>query len=827
MAVCGCVKRVMLVGAFVLCLALPAGAFQVSLFVPRDDTVFWASLVRLTRAAAHDLALDLEVYSADNRGDIMLSQVEAACTKGTDGILFMNYENLGHQILAISQAHAVPAFLFNTGFSDSRLVPRRQYPHWIGSMTPDDARAGALLAEGLIRAAKRSSRSDVRMLAVEGNPLEKSSSDRVDGMKAVVADRDDVTLYGIVSAGKGWSRGRARDAVMEGLRSHPDINTVWAAGDDMALGALDAVRELGLDNGTVVTGGIDWSFSAVESIRSGGVTLSVGGHVLEGAWSLVLMHDYLNRRDFARESTVFKTRMHAIDSGNVEQVAAFLSDDWDHVDFTCFSKYLNKALLYRFDLSYLLDSFYPKKNSFELTAEERRWLADHPTVRLGIDDNWPPFEFIGPEGRYKGMVADYVRVLEDRLGIRCIYTRGMSWTDTLEAMGEHRLDMIAAIGAIPRHKGAMRLTAPFLSFPLVVITSEQVDFVEDMAALSGRTVAVVKNYSEHTILSAEYPDIKVLATDSTARALAAVATGRAHAYVGNLAVANYTIKQERFTHLKVSGTVPRTLEISMGVRKDWPLFAGLLSKAIESISEAERDTIYQRWLPLRYEHGFDYGLLWKCLGGAALILALALYWNRRLAALNRALKKEIAVRVTAEEALRREQSRVKVMAVTDPLTGLYNRRKFAEAFPLEISRLRRSGRFLAFAIMDIDFFKQYNDHYGHQMGDEALNRVGALLLQRCKRGTDYCFRLGGEEFGILFLARDSQRALAFMENMRQAIAALAIEHAHSGVDDVLTVSLGLVVSDTPTDIDGMYKVADNALYRAKGAGRNRTEMVCC
>ncbi|SCY58120.1 diguanylate cyclase [Desulfoluna spongiiphila] len=827
MAVCNGVMRVMCMGALFLSLAVPAKAFQVSLFVPRNDTVFWASLVRLTRAAAHDLELDLVVYSAGNQGDTMLSQVKAACIRGTDGLLFMNYEHLGKEILSISEEHKVPAFLYNTGFEDPLMVPRRHYPYWIGSMTPDDVRAGGLLAERLIRAGKRSGVGEVRMLAIEGNPHEKSSADRVKGMKTVVAGRGDVTLYGIANAGKGWSRARGRQVFLSEYRRHPDINTVWAAGDDIALGVLDAIRDLGLDEGAVLTGGIDWSAPAVESIRSGANRLSIGGHMLEGAWSLTLMHDYLRHRDFARESTVFKTRMHAIDSGNVDQVRAFLSDNWDRIDFAAFSKYLNTTLLYRFDLPHLLDTFYPKTNAFEITAEERRWLADHPTVRLGIDDNWPPFEFLGPDGRYDGMVADYVRVLEERLGIRCVYTRGMTWSETLTAMKEKRLDMIAAIGAISQHKEAMRLTSPFLSFPLVVITNEQVDFVEDMEALAGRTVAVVKDYSEHKILAGEYPHIKVLSADTTVDALAAVATGKAYAYVGNLAVANYTIKKERLTHLKVSGTVPRTLAISMGVRRDWPLFAGLVSKAMGSISEAERDTIYQRWITLRYEHGVDYTLLWQFLVGAVGVLAVSIYWNRRLSIVNKALKKEIDVRVLAEEALRREQARVKVMAVTDPLTGLYNRRKFAEAFPLEISRLRRSGRYLAFAIMDIDFFKQYNDHYGHQMGDEALNRVGALLLRRCKRGTDYSFRLGGEEFGLLFLARDPDRALAFMESMREAIAGLAIEHTQSKVSDVLTVSLGLVVSDSPTDIDTMYKTADQALYRAKDSGRNRTEMAAC
>ncbi|WP_300675261.1 diguanylate cyclase [Desulfoluna sp.] len=817
-------KRMILSVVFFLLLVTPVGAFQLSLFVPRDDTVFWASLVELTQSAADDLGVNLKVYNAGNRADTMLEQVKRSCLQGTDGLIFMNYENLGEEILSLSDTFKVPALLYNTGFADPLLIPRKKFPFWLGSMTPDDVRAGGLLAERLIEVGKGAGMETIHLLAIEGNPLEKSSVDRVEGMKAVVSNREDVVLYDIANAGKAWSRTRAKEVFTANYRQHPDINVVWAAGDDIALGVLDAMVELGLPWDQVLTGGIDWSDKAVGSIQAGQNRLSVGGHMLEGAWSLILLYDYLNGVDFSQENTVFKTRMHAIDRINVDQVSKFLSGNWGRIDFKGFSKFHHDMLLYRFDLHYLIDTFYPKSRSFKLTEPERRWLAEHPTIRLGIDFNWPPFEFLGPKENYEGMVADYVRILEDRLGIEFVYSKEMAWSETLASMQERRLDMISAIATIPYYEKAMNLTEPFLSFPLVIITHEDVDFVEELAVLTGRKVAVVEDYSEEKILAGGYPDIELYPANTTEEALEAVATGKAYAYVGNLAVANYAIKKGRFTNLKVSGTMPRKLEISMGVRSDWPIFSNLVTKTMNSISDEERDTIYRRWITLRYEHGFDYALLWKFLAGAAFILSLSIYWNRRLSSLNRKLKQEIVVRIQAEDALQREQERVKQLAVTDPMTGLYNRRKFTEAFPLEIRRLRRDGQFLAFAIMDIDFFKQYNDCYGHQMGDEALIRVGHLLLERCKRATDYVFRLGGEEFGVLFVARNPERALVFIDRLRAAIQGLGIAHRHNKAAETLTVSFGLITSDHPSTMDAMYKAADQALYRAKEAGRNRTEM---
>ncbi|MBI9092018.1 MAG: transporter substrate-binding domain-containing protein [Desulfobacterium sp.] len=804
--------------------ASPVLAFKVSLFVPRDDTRFWSSLVRLSRSAANDLGLTLTVHDADNRGDTMLEQVKTACSQGTDGIIFMNYENIGEEILRVAGRFKVPALLYNTGFADPMMVPRKQFPFWIGSITPDDVRAGGLLAERLIEIGKDAGWDNIRMVAIQGNPLEKSSIDRVQGLKTVVLNRDDVTLHGIMDAGKSWSREKAKAVFESTFRRYPDINTVWAAGDDIALGVMDAVNGMGMGRDRIVIGGIDWSDEAVKNIRSNQNKVSVGGHMLEGAWALILMYDYLNAMDFSQENTVFNTGMYAIDSSNADQVSGFLSDSWERIDFKGLSKYQNESLLYHFDLLYLIDTFYPRGGVVTLTEPERKWLAQHPRIRLGIDLGAPPFESLDPDGKYQGITADYIQILEDRLGIRFVYSGELSWSETLKSMEDRQLDMIAAIAETAQRQKSMTFTQPYLTSPLVVITNEQVDFVEDMKALNGLTVAVVRDYTEHEMLRENYPAIDLYPEETTAKALNRVVGGKAYAYVGKLATANYAIRQEGITNLKVSGTIPHGLEISMAVRNDWPLFATLVEKAMASISEKERDAIYQKWITLRYEHGFDYGLFLKVLLPGLVVLWAAAHWIRRLSTLNLRLRREILVRNRVEDELRKEKDKVKLLAAMDPLTGLFNRRKFKELFLLDINRIRRSSQYLAFAVMDIDYFKQYNDFYGHQMGDDALVRVGKLLLDHCRRATDHAFRLGGEEFGILFTTLDPDQAMGFVEEVRIAIQGLAMEHQDSRVADYLTASFGCVVSAYPSDMESMYKAADQALYRAKQTGRNRTEM---
>lgn len=170
-----------------------------------------------------------------------------------------------------------------------------------------------------------------------------------------------------------------------------------------------------------------------------------------------------------------------------------------------------------------------------------------------------------------------------------------------------------------------------------------------------------------------------------------------------------------------------------------------------------------------------------------------------------------------------DKKRIEQLSITDALTGLYNRRFFDETIKNEMGRAMRDDKQLAFAMLDIDYFKQYNDHYGHHKGDEVLSALGQLLQQTLSRSSDFCFRLGGEEFGLLFSGLSPEEALDFTENVRARIAGLAIEHQWGCEEKIVTASFGLL-SITPAPgitVDTVYQRADKALYRAKSDGRNR------
>jgi diguanylate cyclase (GGDEF)-like protein len=177
----------------------------------------------------------------------------------------------------------------------------------------------------------------------------------------------------------------------------------------------------------------------------------------------------------------------------------------------------------------------------------------------------------------------------------------------------------------------------------------------------------------------------------------------------------------------------------------------------------------------------------------------------------------------AERALQSMTDQLKLLATTDGLTGLTNRRAFDDALEREMSRARRSGEPLSLLLVDVDRFKAYNDIYGHQAGDEVLKKVGACLKDALKRPGDVAARYGGEEFVTILPGTDEDGAFFIADAFREALSGMGI--AHKGGDKgIVTASVGLATltdRDTGVNSTELVRRADEALYNAKGAGRDR------
>ena len=160
-------------------------------------------------------------------------------------------------------------------------------------------------------------------------------------------------------------------------------------------------------------------------------------------------------------------------------------------------------------------------------------------------------------------------------------------------------------------------------------------------------------------------------------------------------------------------------------------------------------------------------------------------------------------------------------AAHDPLTGLANRRSFQQHFEMCLAQAQREGQTLMLAILDLDHFKLYNDHYGHKAGDRALQQVALLLGHYAARPMDLAIRLGGEEFCLLSYADEAQALRRRMQHLLAQLQGLQISHGYSPTASCLTASIGIAQSDPATTTESLFLQADAQLYRAKKDGRNR------
>jgi diguanylate cyclase (GGDEF)-like protein len=185
----------------------------------------------------------------------------------------------------------------------------------------------------------------------------------------------------------------------------------------------------------------------------------------------------------------------------------------------------------------------------------------------------------------------------------------------------------------------------------------------------------------------------------------------------------------------------------------------------------------------------------------------------------------VRARVNTHVTLKKKSDYLEKLTCQDGLTNIANRRRFDDFFQQEWSRAARTQKAISVILMDVDYFKSYNDNYGHLAGDAVLTSVARALSGAPARNTDLVARFGGEEFIAVLPETNIEYAEAIAEKMRSNVESLSIPHAHSLASDKISVSFGVATTIPCRDAipSDLIKAADAALYKAKEAGRNRVE----
>jgi diguanylate cyclase (GGDEF)-like protein/PAS domain S-box-containing protein len=172
---------------------------------------------------------------------------------------------------------------------------------------------------------------------------------------------------------------------------------------------------------------------------------------------------------------------------------------------------------------------------------------------------------------------------------------------------------------------------------------------------------------------------------------------------------------------------------------------------------------------------------------------------------------------------KKAQEQLKLIAFMDGLTGVANRRHFDNTLDLEWRRAMRSAKPISLIIVDVDYFKNFNDTYGHLAGDSCLQKIAHTIRDSLRRAGNFAARYGGEEFAVILPDTDAEGAYLFAESLREKIENLNIEHKDSKASKNVTVSMGVstIVPEKDSRHDELISLADKALYKAKHEGRNR------
>lgn len=457
-------------------------------------------------------------------------------------------------------------------------------------------------------------------------------------------------------------------------------------------------------------------------------------------------------------------------------------------------------------------------NAVGLTQAELQYLEAKKTLRVCVDPNRLPFDGADEAGNHTGLSKDYFDIFSRMLGVEMVVPEVQDWNDLIRKAKSRQCDVVSQINASEARRSFLDFTTPYFYLPLAVVTRYDRIFVEESLEGAGTRFAVVKGDIAIDKLKRRYPRVVLVEVKNNIEAMELVHDEKVFGYIGAQGAVAFAIQSLDLTKLAVTGSLPLRYELSVATRSDEPLLGSAFEKAVRHIDPKEAQSIRDKWIAISIEEVTDYTLLWLALLVLGTVIAVSLYWNRRLARANRKIRDTLNDLHEAQAQLREQNEVFKQQSITDALTGINNRLKLDEDLAYAIKLSDRTKHEFSIILLDIDHFKLVNDRFGHLFGDKLLTAFAALLVSSV-RESDIVGRWGGEEFLIICPDTDLQGCITVAEQLRKQIAGHEFPEQKT-----LSASLGVAVRQSGEKADSLIGRVDKALYRAKEQGRNRVEI---
>ena len=270
-----------------------------------------------------------------------------------------------------------------------------------------------------------------------------------------------------------------------------------------------------------------------------------------------------------------------------------------------------------------------------LTSEERAWLLEHADqIRLSGDPGWEPMEFFDENGKYSGLVADYMHLIEERLGIHFKIVQTRSWGETLAKAKNKEIDIISAAQVTPDRRQFMLWSKPYLHVNTTIIVRKEMAQQFSIEQMAGMRIGVPENYAVGRFVRESYPALTIVDVATNKEGLTKVSFGELDAMITEIPNALYVIENEKITNLRLAGDTGFILNHGVGIRNDWPLFASIIEKTLADISESEQKAIYSKWLRLETNPFYKSHTFWISVGAIFVVvfglIGIVMTWNRTL-----------------------------------------------------------------------------------------------------------------------------------------------------------------------------------------------------
>ena len=307
----------------------------------------------------------------------------------------------------------------------------------------------------------------------------------------------------------------------------------------------------------------------------------------------------------------------------------------------------------------------PAQAASKLTDEEKAWIAAHPVIRASGDPDWAPFDMQGAAGERSGISPDVLQQLAQSLGMTLRWVPVADWEEALNGARRREIDVLTSSGETAERRAYLQFTQPYLRFRSVIAVRNDVTDIDDTESLRKARIAIGRGHAERETLRQRYPTTPVVEVASARDALAMVASGRADATIGNVAVISHYIQSLGLGNLKIAAPFfDDERPLRFGVRSDWPELVSLLDKALADLDPSRLQAIQNRWMPLNLTQGVDPKRVAEYLRWGLVIFlllaALMLFWVR-------VLRREVVYRRESEGRI--ESAQRLLREVTDRIPG--------------------------------------------------------------------------------------------------------------------------------------------------------------